>query len=393
MTSTSTPSDPLASILSRQGHTPLRSESDRSPQVGPARGRSRFPLAPVPAGSADGMHRALWAGPDAALRELVADHATAAGLELVDEADPGPIAVQLMDAAALVTAPGTAGFRSRGASVAAGAPPLLVVTGEQVVTTSAWRSALASGARALLQLPADSEQLLSHLSELSRPRSDSTVIGVAAGHGGAGASSFAARLAAAARPDGPVVLVDGDPLGGGLDLLVEHGGAAGVAWSDLEGLGSQDGTALREGLPVVDEVALLVAGDGPGPQASALSRALTALAPGGGTVVVDLSASLVAAAAEHLDRLLLVTTATDHAVRATARRLDIWPLPAGLVSVVVRRQGPLHPGDIAADLSLPLAAAFRDSPAGTVPLLDVRRRGADRSARVLLQGLRDGGAS
>src|SRR5690625_7917120 len=60
MTSTSTPSDPLASILSRQGHTPLRSESDRSPQVGPARGRSRFPLAPVPAGSADGMHRALW---------------------------------------------------------------------------------------------------------------------------------------------------------------------------------------------------------------------------------------------------------------------------------------------------------------------------------------------
>lgn len=339
------------------------------------------------------MHRALWAGPDAALRELVADHATAAGLELVDEADPGPIAVQLMDAAALVTAPGTAGFRSRGASVAAGAPPLLVVTSEQVVTTSAWRSALASGARALLQLPADSEQLLSHLSELSRPRSDSTVIGVVAGHGGAGASSFAARLAAAARPDGPVVLVDGDPLGGGLDLLVEHGGAAGVGWSDLEGLGSQDGTALREGLPVVDEVALLVAGDGPGPQASALSRALTALAPGGGTVVVDLSASLVAAAAEHLDRLLLVTTATDHAVRATARRLDIWPLPAGLVSVVVRRQGPLHPGDIAADLSLPLAAAFRDSPAGTVPLLDVRRRGADRSARVLLQGLRDGGAS
>ncbi len=393
MTSTSTPSDPLASILSRQGHTPLRSESDRSPQVGPARGRSRFPLAPVPAGSADEMHRALWAGPDAALRELVADHATAAGLELVDEADTGPIAVQLMDAAALVTAPGTAGFRSRGASVAAGMPPLLVVTGEQVVTTSAWRSALASGARALLQLPADSEQLLSHLSELSRPRSDSTVIGVAAGHGGAGASSFAARLAAAARPDGPVVLVDGDPLGGGLDLLVEHGGAAGVGWSDLEGLGSQDGTALREGLPVVDEVALLVAGDGPGPQASALSRALTALAPGGGTVVVDLSASLVAAAAEHLDRLLLVTTATDHAVQATARRLDIWPLPAGLVSVVVRRQGPLHPGDIAADLSLPLAAAFRDSPAGTVPLLDVRRRGADRSARVLLQGLRDGGAS
>src|SRR5699024_11706334 len=124
------------------------------------------------------------------------------------------------------------------------------------------------------------EQLLSHLSELSRPRSDSTVIGVVAGHGGAGASSFAARLAAAARPDGPVVLVDGDPLGGGLDLLVEHGGAAGVGWSALEGLGSQVGTALREGLQVVDEVAVLAAGAGPGAQGSPRSRALTAHAPG-----------------------------------------------------------------------------------------------------------------
>src|SRR5690625_7505419 len=107
MTSTSTPSDPLASILSRQGHTPLRSESDRSPQVGPGRGRSRFPLAPVPAGSADGMHRALWAGPDAALRELVADHATAAGLAIVGAADTGTIAEQLIVAARRIHAPRT----------------------------------------------------------------------------------------------------------------------------------------------------------------------------------------------------------------------------------------------------------------------------------------------
>src|SRR5690625_7156273 len=93
MTSTSTPPDPLAGILSRQGHTPLRSESDRSPQVGPARGRSRFPLAPVPAGSADEMHRALWAGADAALRELVGDHAPAAGHDVVDAEDMLPIEV------------------------------------------------------------------------------------------------------------------------------------------------------------------------------------------------------------------------------------------------------------------------------------------------------------
>lgn len=352
------------------------------------RRRSRFPAASAPstAVSADAARRALWSGPDASLREMVADHATAAGLELVDEAGTDPVAVQLVDAAAL-----TADSPSR--AVTPGAPPLLVITGEETVAVQTWQSALGIGARGLLQLPGDSELLLSHLSALSRPRSQTAMIGVAAGHGGAGASSFAARLAAAARRHGPVVLIDADPLGGGLDLLVEQSETSGVRWADLDGLGSQDGAALREGLPVVDDVALLVAGEAPGPQAAALSRALTALAPLGGTVIVDLSPSLVPTAAEHLDHLLLVTTATDHAVRAAARRLSTWPNPPGRMTALVRRRGPLHPAEVAEDLSLPLAAAFHDSPAGTVPLLDVRRRGADRCARTLLPGLLDGGAS
>src|SRR5699024_8566782 len=102
---------------------------------------------------------------------------------------------------------------------------------------------------------------------------------------------------------------------------------------------------------------------------------------------VDLGPELVPAAAEHLHRLLVVVLSCDHAVRATGRRLHSWQLPGGLAHTVVRRSGPLAPGQVCEDLDLPLAACFRDSPRGIVPLLDVRRRGADRAARELIARL------
>ena len=46
---------------------------------------------------------------------------------------------------------------------------------------------------------------------------------------------------------------------------------------------------------------LLVAGEQPGPDEEDLPRVLGALAPLDGTVVVDLAASLVPCALEHLD--------------------------------------------------------------------------------------------
>ena len=114
---------------------------------------------------------------------------------------------------------------------------------------------------------------------------------------------------------------------------------------------------------------------------------LGALSPLDGTVVVDIAAALVPCALEHLDELLLVVPAADHAVRAASRRLRAWSVPSGLVSLVVRRGGGLTPAEVAEDLALPLAGHFRDSSRGTVPLLDVRRRGADRTARDLLAAL------
>ncbi|GAA1491326.1 hypothetical protein GCM10009626_40720 [Brachybacterium sacelli] len=312
------------------------------------------------------------------MREQVRDHATAVGMDLADASSESGAAVLVIDDVALAAdehpLPGSHA-------------PLLVVTEGSEVPVTAWKRALSAGAQAVISLPGGSEELLSRLAELARPRAVSTVVAVTGGCGGAGTSSFAARLAAAARSHGPVALVDADPLGGGLDLLVEDAGSPGIGWADAAGLGPDDGEALRAGLPRVDEVSLLVARDHVGPDVSSLSKVISALSRLGGTVVVDLAADLVPAAAEHADQLLVVVPTTDHAVRAAARRLRSWHHLEAPVQVVARRRGPLSPADICQDLALPLAGSFRDSPRGAVPLLDVRRRGADRAARHLMARL------
>lgn len=349
-------------------------------QSTPRRRRSRFPDpgSALPTSASATRPAVLWTGSDPSLRELVRDHATAVGLDLVESSAGPAVVCTATDTAALLT--GARGpVRTR--------PPLLVVTDEPEVAPVAWARALEAGARAVLPLPSGSDELLSRFAELARPRSASLLLGVVGGCGGAGASSFAARLAAAARPLGPVTLIDADPVGGGVDLLVEAPSLEGISWQETADLGPDDGEALRSGLPLVDEVRLLVCGQGPGPRVQALPPVLSALAPLGGIVVVDLAESWVPAAAEHLDHLLVVVPATDHAVRAAARRLRSWQVADGLARLVVRRSGPLNPHEVVEDLALPLAAAFRDSPRGSVPLLDVRRRGADRAARELLTGL------
>lgn len=355
---------------------------DLGPRSGPVREPSHFPGTPgkdAPHGAGELHARALWAGADGPMRDQAADHTTASGLELLDVTDEptGPVTAVLADAG----------------SVAAHAVPrvpgavLLIIVPEGPVTPELWNLALEHGARAVLQLPSQSSALLSHLAQAARPLTRALMLGVVGGCGGAGASSLAARLARAAQTHGDVLMVDADPLGGGLDLLVEAPEASGIGWQDVATVDASDGEALRQALPVVDGVRLLVAGAGPGPDGPLLQRALQAVEAGGGTVVVDLAPSLVPAASPLLDQLLVVVPCTDHAVRAAARRLREWSLPAGQAAVAIRRRGDLTPSEVASDLQLPPAMSFRDSPAGAVPLLDVRRRGADRACRQFLADL------
>lgn len=335
-----------------------------------ARARTRFP-------GPRSVERASlrWLGEDAELERFLQDHAAASGVVL-DAAPAGSPAGE--ECLLVVDRAGLEGLdvdRDRDAIV-------LVADGHADLPLLS--RALEAGARAVLQAPSQSERLLELLAQIGRPRQRALRIGVVGGCGGAGASSLAARLAGAARGHGDCVLLDADPLGGGLDVLVEMPALDGVTWSDISGIDAADSTALREALPRVDHVSLLAAGSGPGADPAALDRALTALGPGGGTVIADLAPHLLPAAAPHLDRLLLLVPAREHAVRAAARRLDAWSQCARSAEVIVRRQGPLSPREVGDLLGLPVAGAFRDASPGTVPLLDRRRSGADALCRRML---------
>ncbi|MDO5662801.1 MAG: hypothetical protein Q4G40_08905, partial [Brachybacterium sp.] len=277
--------------------------------------------------------------------------------------------------------------RRRRRDAAPSALPLLVVTADPSPSEEDWQACLETGARSLLRLPRQSDALLEHLGALLRRRSGCHLIGVTGGAGGAGASSWAARLAgAAARHGGPTVLVDADPLGGGMDVLIEAPSPDRGAWEDLGHLGAGDGEMLREGLPLIDGVGLLTSRAAAGhPLPDEVIGALAALGELDGTAVVDLAAQLVPDALPHLDRLVVVVPATDHGVRAAWRRLQVWRPPSARTGVVVRRVGPLAPRDVAGDLALPLWGAYRDAPRGAVPLMDRRRGGPDRLCEQLLR--------
>ena len=83
-----------------------------------------------------------------------------------------------------------------------------------------------------------------------------SVLVVVGASGGVGASSLATAVAVrAVRAGLDVVLVDGCPLGGGLDVVLGAEQAQGVRWSDLSRLeGSADGPALLVRLPLAEGV-------------------------------------------------------------------------------------------------------------------------------------------
>ena len=110
-------------------------------------------------------------------------------------------------------------------------------------------------------LPAQEAELAHELSEAAEAHSGACgrgpVIAVTAGRGGAGASVFAVALAQTADE---ALLIDLDPFGGGIDLLVGSESATGLRWPDLSVLGGRlNWTAVRDALPRQHRVSVLSA--------------------------------------------------------------------------------------------------------------------------------------
>lgn len=242
-----------------------------------------------------------------------------------------------------------------------------------------WRAAVAAGVQKVLTLPADDRELMAALSDAVDVSTASRgcvtrgpVAAVLAGRGGAGASVFATALAKVAAES---LLIDGDPWGGGLDLVLGTETEPGLRWSDLSSAGGRlDFAALRDALPRQRGVSLLsggrvFSGDPSNPDISPLSLAavIEAGSRAGVTVVCDVARQRTSAAETALaaaDLVVLITTADLRSCAASAAVAKWASLRNPNTAVLVRGPSPggLRPTDISRILGFPVLAAMRPEP-------------------------------
>lgn len=226
----------------------------------------------------------------------------------------------------------------------------------------AYRPALHIGAETVLELPAATTvaaDLLSDLGDGSRP--DGVVLAVVGGSGGAGATTFAAALAALGADHGPTVLVDADPLGPGAERVLGLDEASGVGWPELAATAGRLGArALREALPRSGRLGLLGWGRGGGGvlDRSTVREVLSAARRGHELVVVDLPRGLGDEAvdvANRCDLVLLVVRANVTGIAAATRLVPRLP-DRDRVRLVVRGRS-ADPDAVGRALDLPVLAA------------------------------------
>ncbi len=236
--------------------------------------------------------------------------------------------------------------------------------------TATWAAAVAVGAEHVLKLPEQEHELVRELAEAGESARDDgsrgAVVAVVGGCGGAGASSLAVAIAQAA---GDALVVDLDPWGGGIDLLVGGESAPGLRWPDLvlEG-GRLNWSAVREALPRHRGISVL-SGTRHGYELSAapVDAVVDAGRRGGVAVVCDLPRRLTDATQAALDAADLVVVVSRCDVRACAATAAMVPVLAAAnpsLGLVVRGPSPggLGAREIADITGLPLLASARAQP-------------------------------
>ncbi|GAA3791936.1 septum formation initiator [Sphaerisporangium flaviroseum] len=310
------------------------------------------------------MHRPLVITEDQDLLDDLLRVAAAAGVE-IDVAHAATHARPYWKRAPLIVV----GVDAADALAATGPPPrqgVLLVT-RAPEDPAVWRRCVAVGGQAVLELPAAERQLVDEFAEASEPvvRAGHTVC-VIGGRGGAGASVLATCLALMGSRRGlRTLLVDADPLGGGIDVVLGQEQATGARWPDVvEREGRVSFAALQEALPTIGELTVLSwhRGESPPIPAEAMRSVLEAAHRGCDLVVVDLPRYVGPAAAEALSRAastLLVVPADVRGVLAASQVLIEVRRHTAALGVVVR-SGVLHPDVIATSLDVPCTGVVTD---------------------------------
>jgi secretion/DNA translocation related CpaE-like protein len=239
-----------------------------------------------------------------------------------------------------------------------------------------WEQAVGIGAERVLELPGAEAWLVNVLADATEAPAATTgrAVAVVGGRGGAGASVFAAALGLTAlRAGNDALLIDCDPLGGGLDLVLGAEAEQGLRWPDMHlGTGRVAASSLHDALPTRTRgkarlTVLSGARKGVSPAPEAVAAVLEAGRRAGETVVCDLPRvpdPTAQAALARADLTVMVVPGELRAcvsARLLAERLSDLGVTA---SLVVRGPSPggLTPEEVASAVGRPLLAAMRPEP-------------------------------
>jgi secretion/DNA translocation related CpaE-like protein len=294
--------------------------------------------------------------------------AAAAGVRVVHASDASPVSRKSWAAAAAVVLDARAA-----ASCGQWALPrrdhVTVLTVAEPETTT-WAAAVDVGAEHVLRLPEQEADLVGALAEAAESSRDDGsrghAVAVIGGCGGAGASLLAVALAHAAAE---ALLVDLDPWGGGLDLLLGGETAPGLRWPDLALQGGRlNWSAVRDALPRHRGVSVL-SGTRHGYELDAgpVQAVVDAGRRGAVSVICDLPRRLTDATQAALNAADLVVVVSRCDVRACAATGALAPVLTSInpnIGLVVRGPSPtgLRSAEVAEIAGLPLLAAIRAQP-------------------------------
>ena len=250
--------------------------------------------------------------------------------------------------------------------------PDVVLVGDGVDDAAVWQQAVAIGAERVVFFPEAEPWVVEVLADVAEGAApEGPLVAVIGGRGGAGATTLACSLAVTAGQAGwATLLVDGDPLGGGIDLVFGGEQTPGLRWGDLASTqGRIPAAALAAALPQMSGLSVLSWGRGDGPplQGEAASAVLSAGRRASDLVVVDLPRVLDEAARVVLAQATLTLLVVPAEVRATAAAGRVAAAVRLLTSdlrVVVRGPAPtgLSGQAVARELGVPLAGQLRPEP-------------------------------
>ena len=251
--------------------------------------------------------------------------------------------------------------------------PGVVLLGDDLDDAGVWQAAVELGAEHVRHLPEDEAWLLTRFGDAAEgPAAEGPLLAVVGGRGGAGATVLAAAIAVTAvRLGRSALLVDGDPFGGGIDLVLGGESERGLRWPELAATrGRVPAGALAQALPRVGGLAVLSCDRDAAPvevHPEAMSAVLAAGRRAHDLVVVDLPRRLDDLARVVLadaDVLLVVVPAEVRGAAAAARVATAFAPYVRDLRVVVRGPAPagLDGPAVAEALGLPLAGELRPEP-------------------------------